>query len=152
LRRRLDVIERNLRVHHPQLRRGEALFEEYDGYDFASLNHAAHTRVIREIATIETRSDECTKFETMVRYRCANWFFLVIESRLAAKCVAPDGWGLLVEDGETLRLATAAQWQPNSASRRAELLHRIATAATRDVNRKLKIRAPEIAALRLALL
>lgn len=141
---RREIIERNLRVHFPALRRGEALFPEYDSYDFEALNHAAHARVMRELNALHKRVSDCTKFETMARYRCANQLFVVVAGNLANSYVAPEGWGVLVERGDRLELQARGEWIDNHASTRAQFLRQLASAATRAVNRQLKITAAEL--------
>ena len=139
LARRREILERNLRIHFPSLRRGETLFPDCDGFDFASLNHRSYSKVTREYTALQQRLRISTKFETLVRYRCANLFYLVIPARLLGDMCAPTGWGILIERGETLELIQQPVWHDVLAQARDSFLRCVARAATRAVNREWKV-------------
>jgi hypothetical protein len=144
LESRRRVIERNLRVHYPTLRTGETLFPDYDAWDFSQLDHHGHALVLRNGAALRQRLINCTKFEKIAHYRCANLFYLVIpESLQYASFEMPRGWGLLVESGKRLRLARKPQWHETSPQAQARFLQRVAAAATRALNRELAITREE---------
>ena len=146
LRRRRDVLEKHLRVHYPTLRTGDSLFAEYDSHDFDTIGHRGYRRVLREFAALENRLYGGTKFECLVRYRCANLFFLVLPNELFRETEAPDGWGVLVEMNGRLDLARRPAWHDNDALARIRLLQRIAMAGTRQFNRAFAITREEITA------
>ena len=73
--RRRQILERNLRVHYPNLRIADSLFPEFDSHDFAAIEHRGYARVLRELAALQNRLYDCTKFEKLFRYRCSNLFF-----------------------------------------------------------------------------
>src|SRR5215212_3528801 len=102
LRRRRDILEKHLRVHYPTLRTGDSLFAEYDSHDFDRIGHQGYRRVLREFAALENRLYGGTKFECVVRYHCANLFFLVLPNELFRETEVPHGWGVLVEMNGTL--------------------------------------------------
>src|SRR5436190_11870384 len=114
LRRRRDILEKHLRVHYPTLRTGDSLFAEYDSHDFDTIGHRGYRRVLREFAALENRLYGGTKFECLVRYRCANLFFLVLPNELFRKEEAPAGWGILAERNGALELLRKPAWQDNS--------------------------------------
>ena len=105
-KRRL-IIEKHLRVHYPALRRGESLFAEWDSHDFASIGHRNYSRIIREVTALQNQLRDGTKFEKLVRYRCANLFFLVLPNELFRLSEIPVGWGALVEKDGALARASA---------------------------------------------
>ena len=72
---RRQVLEKHLRIHYPTLRTGDSLFAEYDSHDFEAIGHHGYRRVLREFAALQNRLYGGTKFEGLVRYRCANLFF-----------------------------------------------------------------------------
>lgn len=146
LRRRRDVLEKHLRVHYPTLRTGDSLFAEYDSHDFDAIGHRGYRRVLRESAALENRLFGGTKFECLVRYRCANLFFIVLPNELFRKTEVPAGWGVLIELNGTLDLARKPEWHDNSADARIRLLQRIAVAGTRQFNRVFAITRDEIVA------
>src|SRR6476646_5026520 len=88
LTRRREVLEKHLRVHYPTLRTGDSLFAEYDSPDFEAIGHRGYRRVLRESAALENRLFGGTKFECLVRYRCANLFFLVLSHEFFRKVAA----------------------------------------------------------------
>jgi hypothetical protein len=135
LSQRRRTLEDLLSVHRPDLRRGEALWPEYDTWDFSSLEHQAYRGVLDELETVQRRVLRGTKFSKMFRYRCADFLYLVVEDGIFAEAEIPAGWGLLVREGDALRLARApASLEPTSEQRSA-LLESIAMAGTRAVNR-----------------
>jgi hypothetical protein len=146
LRRRRDVLERHLRVHYPTLRTGDSLFAEYDSHDFDAIGHRGYRRVLRESAALENRLFGGTKFECLVRYRCANLFFIVLPNELFRETEVPAGWGVLLELNGTLDLARKPDWHDNAADTRIRLLQRIAIAGTRQFNRTFAITRDEIVA------
>jgi hypothetical protein len=146
LTRRREVLEKHLRVHYPTLRTGDSLFAEYDSHDFDTIGHRGYRRVLKESAALENRLFGGTKFECLVRYRCANLFFLVLPNELFQRAHAPTGWGLLVEVDGSLKLVRKPAWHDNAAEARLRLLQRIAVAGTRQFNRAFAITREEIIA------
>jgi len=139
LARRREILEKHLRVHYPTLRTGDSLFAEYDSHDFEAIGHRGYRRVLRESAALQNRLYGGTKFECLVRYRCANLFFLVLPNELFRDTEVPAGWGVLVESNATLELVRKPAWQDNSNDARIRLLQRIAVAGTRQFNRAFAI-------------
>lgn len=137
--RRRQVLEKNLRVHYPTLRAGESLFPEFDGHDFAAIEHRGYQRVVGELAALQKHLRGGTKFECLTRYRCANLFFLVLPNDLFRESELPLGWGALVETESGLALRAKPVWHDNSAESRLRFLQRIAVAGTRHLNRQLEI-------------
>ena len=144
--RRRDVLEKHLRIHYPTLRTGDSLFAEYDSHDFDAIAHRGYRRILRESAALENRLFGGTKFECLIRYRCANLFFLVLPNELFRQTDAPAGWGVLVELSGTLELVRKPVWQENTEEARTRLLQRIAVAGTRQFNRAFAITREEILA------
>jgi hypothetical protein len=142
---RREVLEKHLRVHYPTLRTGESLFPEYDSHDFDAIGHRGYARVLRECAALQNRLYGGTKFECLVRYRCANLYYLVLPNELYRPSETPTGWGILAEIGGTLRLSQKPVWQENGEETRRRLLQRIARAGTRQFNRAFAITREEIA-------
>ncbi|MBV9008575.1 MAG: hypothetical protein JO354_05315 [Verrucomicrobia bacterium] len=145
LETRRGIIERNLRVHYPTLRSGETLFPEYDAWDFSEVAHRGYSRVLRNGTALEHRLLDCTKFEKLARYRCANLFYLVIAAPLGEIAFElPGGWGLLLENGPALELLHKPVWHEMTPEWQGQFLRRVATAATRAVNREVQITREEI--------
>jgi hypothetical protein len=146
--RRRQVLEKNLQVHYPQLRIADSLFSEFDSHDFAAIDHKAYSRVLRELSALQNRLFDCTKFEKLIRYRCANLFFLVLPDELFRESEIPIGWGTLVESNGALALMRKPVWQESAPENRLRLLQRIATAGTRMLNRQLEITFDDVVGVR----
>jgi hypothetical protein len=73
-------------------------------------------------------------------------YFLVLPEELFRDSEIPVGWGALVEHDGTLKLARKPIWHETTAEYHIRLLHRIAVAGTRAINRKFEITFDEIVA------
>src|SRR5215207_9062635 len=134
LTQRRRTLEELLAGHRPDLRRGEALWPEYDAWDFSSLEHRAYRGLLDELETVQKRVLRGKKFSKMYRYRCADFLYLVVEEGIFAEAEIPAGWGLLVRNGDALRLARSPVTLDASADQRGGLLEMIAMAGTRAMN------------------
>ena len=146
--RRRQTLEKHLRIHYPSLRIADTLFPEFDSHDFAAIGHRGYTRVLRELAALQKRLYDCTKFETLLRYSCANLFFLVVTDKLYNEAEIPAGWGALVESDGTLSLMRKPVWCENTPESRLGLLERVARAGTRALSRELEITFEDVISLR----
>lgn len=151
-RRRLEVIcgrrqvlETRLRAHYPNLRNGDSLFPEFDSQNFTAIGHRGYARLSHELRALQSRLYDCTKFEKLIRYRCANLFFLVVPEQLFRDPEVPIGWGALVESNAALTLVRKPIWHDTTAEDRIHFLQRIAIAGTRVLNRQLEIGWDELA-------
>lgn len=132
---RRSTLETLIAVHRPDLRRGEALWPEYDAWDFSQIEHAAYRRVLQELSTVQQRVVRGTKFSKMFRYRCADFLYLVVEDGIFAPAEIPAGWGLLVRRGDALMAERPPVDLDAAEPQRLALLEQIALAGTRLVNR-----------------
>ena len=137
--RRRQILEKHLRVHYPALRISDSLFAEFDSHNFGAIGHRNYTRVLRELSALQNRLFDCTKFETLTRYHCANLFFLVLPKELFREPEIPFGWGALVESNDGLSLMHKPIWHEMTVDNRTRFLERIAAAGTRILNRQLEI-------------
>ena len=135
--KRRQILETRLRTHYPSLRSADSLFPEFDAQSFATSGHLGYLRLLRELRALQNRLYDCTKFDKLVRYRCANLFFIVLPEELFRDPEIPAGWGALVESNGGLRLAREPVWHETREENRIRLLHRIAVSGTRAQNRKL---------------
>jgi len=134
---RREVLEARLRTHYPNLHNGDSLFPEFDSENFSTIGHRGYARLTRELGALQTRLYDCTKFEKLVRYRCANLFFIVLPEQLFCESEVPVGWGALVESNDTLAVVRKPIWHDATVANRLHVLHRIAVAGTRSLNRQL---------------
>ena len=139
-------LETRLREHYPNLRNGDSLFPEFDLPDFTVIGHRGYSRVLRELRALQNRLYDCTKFDKLIRYRCANLSFLVLPNELFRDPEIPIGWGALVESDGALTLMRKPIWQKTAVENQIRLLQRIAMAGTRAVNRKLEITFDDVIA------
>ena len=143
---RREILERNLRVHYPALRIPDSLFAEFDSHNFEAIDHRVYKQVLRQTRALQNRLFDCTKFETLIRYRCANLFFLVLPNELFREAEIPLGWGALIESKDELVLARKPIWHETDPANQVHFLERIARAGTRALNRNLDIRFESVAA------
>ena len=136
---RREVLEKNLRVHYPALRVADSLFAEFDSHNFGAIEHRGYKQVLRQMQALQNRLFDCTKFETLTRYHCANLFFLVLPNELFCEPEIPIGWGALVESNGELILARKPAWHETEPESQMRFLQRIAAAGTRALNRTLNI-------------
>jgi len=146
--RRRETLEKNLRVHYPALRIRDSLFAEFDSHDFSAIQHRGYARVTRELAAQQNRLFDCTKFEKLIRYGCANLFFLVLPAELFRESEVPIGWGALVESNGGLSLMRKPLWHETTPENRVRFWERIAAAGTRALNRELEITFDDMLAAR----
>ncbi|MEO5960434.1 MAG: hypothetical protein ABIZ49_07885 [Opitutaceae bacterium] len=128
-------LEELFAMHRPDLRRGEALWPEFDAWDFSTLEHRAYRKVLTQLEIVQRRIVRGTKFSKMFRYRCADFLYLVVEDGIFAEAEVPAGWGLLVRGGEELRLARAPTPLEVTVEQRGAALETIALAGTRALAR-----------------
>ena len=145
---RRETLERNLRVHYPALRIADSLFAEFDSHNFEAIDHRGYKNVLRQTRALQSRLFDATKFETLVRYHCANLFFLVLPNELFREPEIPIGWGALIESNGELRLARKPVWHEVTSENQLQFLQRIAAAGTRALNRTLEITFETAAAAR----
>jgi hypothetical protein len=146
--RRRQVLEKHLRIHYPNLRVSDSLFPEFDSHDFQAIGHHNYSRVLRELNALQNRLYDCTKFERLTRYGCANLFFLVLTSEVFDEAEVPVGWGALIESGDSLDLVRKPVWQETGSRHALSTLQRIAATGTRHLNRQLGITFEEVMRLR----
>src|SRR6185312_16511260 len=101
---RRQLLEERLRAHYPNLRNGDSLFPEFDLPDFTVIGHRGYARILRELRALQNRLYDCTKFDKLLRYRCANLYFLVLPEYLFRDSEIPVSWGALVEVDGALKL------------------------------------------------
>jgi len=130
------------------LRNGDSLFPEFDLPDFTVIGHRGYSRVLRELRALQHRLYDCTKFDKLIRYRCANLFFLVLPEELFRDSEIPVGWGALVESDGALKLIRKPIWQETAVENRIRLLQRIALAGTRAFNRQLEVTFTDVLSTR----
>jgi hypothetical protein len=143
---RRQILETRLRVHYPNLRNGDSLFPEFDSHDFTAIGHRGYARVLSELKAQQNRLYDCTKFDKLTRYRCANLYFLVLPKELFRDSEVPVGWGALVEFNGALTLMRRPVWQETTPENRIHFLQRVAAAGTRAFNRQLEITFDEVVA------
>lgn len=130
LNERRTVLERLLKIHLPSAANGDSLFQEFQTLNLASVEHIGYQNVLRQIAALQNGLFRKTKFEKMVRYRCANLFYLVTTKGLIKEYELPLNWGLLVSIGDGLELCRKPMWIDCSEGSRLAILQRLATKGT----------------------
>ncbi|HTO02628.1 MAG TPA: hypothetical protein VL069_02950 [Opitutus sp.] len=144
LTERRRTLEAMFTTHCPDLRRGDALWPEYDSWDFSRLEHQAYRAVLAELEILQRRVIRGTKFSRMFRWRCADFLYLVVEEGIFAEAEIPAGWGLLMRVGAELRLVRAPVALEAGEAQRLALLESIALAATRPELRAAGVELPMV--------
>ena len=129
LTRRALALDELLAAHCPALRRGEALWPEFDTWDFSALRHRGRRALAVARAAAERRVRDGTKFSRLRRYQAADELYLVVAPDCFAPADVPAGWGLLVRVGEALELVVRPCLHPTSVEERVAFLERIAARA-----------------------
>ena len=132
LRERQTELESLLSRHLPSLRHGENLFPEYDSLDLEGFRHETMHRVRREAETLSRSLYGGTKFDRMTRYRSADFCYLVLSPEIAGQIAPPQGWGLLVSEGDSLVLRQRPVHLEAGAAHRLALLVSIAARKARS--------------------
>ena len=134
LHERRMVLERLLRIHCPSAANGDSLFQEYESYNFEAAGHKGYRRVLSEISGLQNALLRKNKLEKLIRYRCANLFYLVTVDGIIAEYELPLNCGLLVMEGDSLKVIRKPIWQESPEGSRLAVLQRIALAATRRLD------------------
>jgi hypothetical protein len=129
-------VEEELRIHYPSIRNGDSLFQEFETLNFERPGYERYEKIIRELRQLSARLHENTKFDRLAKYAAANLFYVVAEPGIISPGVLPCGWGLLEREGDELALRIKPHWHEVADEHRLAFLHRIALAATRNVNRE----------------
>ena len=129
LSERLATLRELIGAHRPDLRRGEALFPEFEAFDLRGLRHDTHDRLEGELRLAQRKLHECTKFAKLGRWRAASLLYLVCEGGLVEPHELPDGWGLLVRRGESLEVVVKPCLRETTPAERVALVERIAAVA-----------------------
>jgi len=127
LEERKNPMEALLNLHLPHLANGESLFPEFDSYRLRDYRHAGYQRLVKQIAVSKNGIIDGTKFDRLRSYRMANVHYLVVEEGLLEAHEVPTGWGLLVRDGEELKLVRKPAWQDINVEEQLIFLQRIAS-------------------------
>ena len=91
LTRRARALDELLATHCPALRRGEALWPEFDTWDFSGLRHRGRRALAVARAAAERRVRDGTKFSRLRRYHAADELYLVVEPDCFAPADLPAG-------------------------------------------------------------
>ena len=139
-RLRMVELERLRGVHHPNLRRGESLFPEFDSHEFDGLRHEGYQKLAGEVAMLESRLYGRTKFDKMVKWRCANALYAVVGPGVMSEREVPRSWGLLraadpLNPECGLELLSQPEFLEVEDGPRLDLLLRLARIGTNALNR-----------------
>ena len=138
LQMRRKRLEQLLRTHYPTLACGDSLFPEFESFDFSTLRHRGYQHTIREIRQLQSRVMKQTKFERLIKYPSANFYYLVLKKGILASHEWPDGWGILEQQGEKLALVRKPTHHNASDAARLALLQKIALAGTQAWKKQLQ--------------
>ncbi|MDB6079315.1 MAG: hypothetical protein JWO82_3062 [Akkermansiaceae bacterium] len=141
-------LERELRIHQPSLRNGDALWPEYESAAYERAEHPPYRKLVKTLATLSRQLQGQTKMENLFKWNAANLHYLVIEPGVAEDHETPPGWGLLVRSGRRLELRVLPELREVPEETRLGFLHRVAAAGTKAANREAGVAYAEIEAER----
>jgi hypothetical protein len=142
LHERRALYEESMRLHMPSLRNADTLFAEFDSYRFDAAGFEPYDKIVKELRTLSARLHQQTKFAQLFRWRAANLHYVIAEEEVAKPHELPYGWGLLIRRHDQLAVVVEPTWQDATDEARMNLLHRIALAGARAVNRSLGVTFP----------
>ncbi|ATC62933.1 hypothetical protein CMV30_02570 [Nibricoccus aquaticus] len=134
---RVGELRAMIAVHRPDLRRGVALFAEFDEYDLAGLRHETLHALERELGVLQSKLANCVKFARLSRYHAADHLYLVTEPGIVEAHEVPVGWGWLVREDDALVLRQPPVRYRTTAELRGRWLEAVALAGTRIAQRVL---------------
>lgn len=137
LTQRVQALRGMIGAHRPDLRCGDELFPEFEAVDLRGTRHDMHDRLTAKLRVAQNKLLEGTKFSKLARWRCADLLYLVSEDEIVEAYEVPDGWGLLVREGDQLALRVKPVLHPTTVEHRLNLLERIASSVTRECKRGL---------------
>jgi len=132
LTQRVHALRGMIGAHRPDLRCGDELFPEFEAVDLRGTRHDTHDKLTAKLRVAQNKLLEGTKFSKLARWRCADLLYLVSEDEVVEAYEVPDGWGLLVREGDELVLRVKPLLHPTTPEHRINLLERIAAATTRE--------------------
>jgi len=128
--------EARLRIESPSLLRGDALWPEYETAAFDSATDGEYIKTLKVLKTLRRQVHGQTKMENLMKWNAADLHYLVVEPGIIKTHELPYGWGLLVRDGEKLKLQQLPEFRDIADSNRLTFLHRLAAAGTKSSNRQ----------------
>lgn len=137
LSERVQQLREMIAHHCPDLRLGDELFPQFEAIDLRGVKHETHRKLTSQLRTAQTRLLEGTKFARLARWRCASLLYLVADDEIVCAHEVPDGWGLLVREGDALELRVKPCLNETRVEDRIGFLERIAAAAARESSRGL---------------
>jgi hypothetical protein len=137
LSQRVHALREIIGQHRPDLRLGDELFPEFEAVDLRGVKHDTHAKLTAQLRAAQNKLMEGTKFAKLARWRCANLLYLVAEDEIVYAHEVPDGWGLLIRQGDTLTLRVKPCMNESTIEHRIHFLERIAAAASRESSRGL---------------
>lgn len=137
LTQRVQSLRGMIGAHRPDLRCGDELFPEFEAIDLRGTRHDMHDRLTARLRVAQNKLREGTKFSKLARWRSADLLYLVSEDEIVEAYEVPDGWGLLVREGDQLTLRIKPVLNLTTAEHRIQLVERIASTTTRETVRGL---------------
>jgi hypothetical protein len=128
---RLGELRRLIGAHRPDLRRGDALFPEFEELDLAGLRHATLAELESVVDTAQRRLLRGVKFSRLHRYAAADHLYLVTVPGVVEPAEVPMGWGWLERAADALVLRRPPERHATSAETRLAWLEAIALAGSR---------------------
>jgi len=142
LKLRLHQLEEQIRTEEPELRDGDALFDEYAQWRYEDSGNREYHHVRRDIEKTEQALYRGTQFERIRQAALADQLYLAVPAGLIQPEELANGWGLLwVAEDLTVTVAAQPESRECHPENRLHLVQNIAAAGTGAVLFAMGLRA-----------
>ena len=142
LKLRQHQLEAGIRESEPELRDGDALFDEYAEWRYDDTANRDYHHVRRDIEKTEQALYRGTQFERIRQAALADQLYLAVPAGLIQPEELANGWGLLwVADDLTVTVAATPEIRECHPENRLHLVQNIAAAGTGAVIFAMGLRA-----------
>ncbi len=142
LKLRQHQLEATIRENEPELRDGDALFDEYAEWHYDDTANRDYHHVRRDLEKTEQALYRGTQFERIRQAALADQLYLAVPTGLIQPEELANGWGLLwVADDLTVTVAAVPELRECHPENRLHLVQNIAAAGTGAVLFAMGLRA-----------
>jgi hypothetical protein len=134
LHQRMISLCTSIRADEPNLRHGDALFEEYAEWNYGDTSNMDYHKLRRQIRKLEQALYKGTRFEGIKKSRIADFAYLCVPEGAIEPHELAEGWGLLWVDGKLgIRVVVPAENLQCLVENRLHLAQNIALACRDSV-------------------
>ncbi len=134
LKAQRSAMEDEIRRAEPELRETDALFEEFQSYDYTRSSNRAYQKLCRRIGALHQSLYKGTRVEQLSQAGVADYLYMAVPENLIAPEELFDGWGLwyILPDRSVREVKPAGRQDCKDVSRQ-HLVQNIGSAALKSV-------------------